>query len=121
MHSPDFLFLRFFAFFLAILATLHIANVFLVRLFYQMIYAQQVLVIAQPECNMPYIALEQYNARGPQAPRALCHPVQYTVNVEIFDGCLISFFSSIFFVLGFFSSLDSMHEIKYIRGCTCTW
>ncbi len=24
-----------------------------------------VLVIAQPECNMPYIALEQYNARGP--------------------------------------------------------
>ena len=26
---------------------------------------------------MPYIALEQYNARGPQAPRALCHPVQY--------------------------------------------
>ncbi len=38
-----------------------------------------VLVIAQPECNMPYIALEQYNARGPQAPRALCHPVQYMV------------------------------------------
>ncbi len=28
-----------------------------------------------------------------------------TVNVEIFDGCLISF-------------LDSTHEIKYIRGCT---
>ena len=33
-----------------------------------------------------------------------------TVNVEIFDGCLISFFSS----------LDSTHEIKYIRGCTTT-
>ena len=24
-----------------------------------------ILVIAQPECNMPYIALEQYNALGP--------------------------------------------------------
>ncbi len=38
-------------------------------------------------------------------------PMIITVNVEIFDGCLISFFSS----------LDSTHEIKYIRGCTCTW
>ncbi len=32
-------------------------------------------------------------------------PMIITVNVEIFDGCLISFFSS----------LDSTHEIKYIR------
>ncbi len=37
-------------------------------------------------------------------------PMIITVNVEIFDGCLISFFSS----------LDSTHEIKYIRGCTTT-
>ncbi len=36
-----------------------------------------VLVIVQPECNMPYIALEQYNALRACGPRALCHPVQY--------------------------------------------
>ncbi len=42
--------------------------------------------------------------------RLRCSPMIITVNVEIFDGCLISFSSS----------LDSTHEIKYIRGCTTT-
>ncbi len=30
-----------------------------------------VLVIAQPECNMPYIALEQYNARRACRPEGI--------------------------------------------------
>ncbi len=40
-----------------------------------------VLVIAQPECNMPYIALEQYNAWGPQAPRATRAPAPNDVKL----------------------------------------